>query len=549
MSLNPTGIEQEMLELLNRMRMNPLPELGLMTDNVATTPAHSANAEINAALSFFKVSGPTLASQWSQLVAAPPLAWNEALYNAAAGHDQQMIQADLQDHQVPGEASLGTRVQNAGYTNFQLVGENIFAFGESAFGSHAAFAIDWGFTPTGIQDPPGHRNNMMNATFREVGIAIVPESNPGTHDAAGIEVGPLVITEDFGNRFNFGNPFLLGVVYRDTDGDSQYDAGEGLGGVNVHVAGSDMSFDTTTMTAGGWQLQAPAGTYSVTFSGGALGGPSTVSNVTVGTANTKVDLRAPTTPTPPPPPTFTNDPLVVGSTPVSVVHVQELRTAINTLRTSNGLTAFSFDDVLVAGVTPVRAVHLQQLRQAVNEVFTHAGVAAPTYTDPVIVAGTTVVKAAHIQELRTAARGPQGSSSGITIAASDVDASVAMTSSTPPSAGTEIDARAETPAPPGSTAERPIPDGLASLVNQVSTITDGASYAGDGLAVPDHDVAGDSTGGDAWRSPFFWIRWSVTDDAAREGDPGTSLELVRALDPVVSDAMPDPIVPVLVRRY
>src|SRR5262245_5308453 len=203
LSLNPTGLEQEMLELMNRMRMNSAPELSLMTDNVSTTPAHSPNPEINAALSFFKVSGPTLASQWSQLVAAPPLAWNGALDDAATGHDQQMIQADLQSHQVPGESDLATRTQAAGYTNFQLIGENIFAFGQSAFGSHAAFAIDWGNDPsgTGIQTPPGHRNNMMNATFREIGIAIVPENNAGT------SVGPLVITEDFGNRFNIGNPF------------------------------------------------------------------------------------------------------------------------------------------------------------------------------------------------------------------------------------------------------------------------------------------------------------------------------------------------------
>lgn len=419
MSFDPTGMEQEMLELLNRMRLAPAAEIGLLTDNVAATPAHSANADVNSALSFFHVSGPDLAAQWSLLVPAAPLAWSPALYDSATAHNQQMIAHDDQQHQLPGEQSLGVRVQTAGYTGFSSVGENIFAFAQSPFAAHAAFAIDWGMTPTGIQTPPGHRDNMMSATFREVGLALTPESNAST------TVGPLVITEDYGARFAQGNPFVLGVVYKDLDGDGAYDAGEGLAGVSVHVDGVS-DFDTTTMTAGGWQLQAPAGTYSVTFSGGTLATPSTVSNVTVAGANTKVDLRASR---------FTDEPLVVASTPVSAVHIQELRDTINTLRTGSGLTAFTFTDpVLTPGVTPVRAVHIEELRQAVNEVFTHAAATVPTYTDPVIVPGETVVKAAHIEELRTAARGPQGTPSAVTLAAEILESLASPVTAAPPEA-------------------------------------------------------------------------------------------------------------------
>jgi uncharacterized repeat protein (TIGR01451 family) len=60
-----------------------------------------------------------------------------------------------------------------------------------------------------------------------------------------------------------------------------------------------------------------------------------------------------------PPLTFTDDPLTLQVTPINAVHITELREAINTLRSNNGLEAFSFtDSALTAGVTQVRAVHL-----------------------------------------------------------------------------------------------------------------------------------------------------------------------------------------------
>jgi hypothetical protein len=46
------------------------------------------------------------------------------------------------------------------------------------------------------------------------------------------------------------------------------------------------------MTAGGYQLQVPNGTYNVTVSGGALGTPRVMSNIVVSSANRKVDFEA-----------------------------------------------------------------------------------------------------------------------------------------------------------------------------------------------------------------------------------------------------------------
>lgn len=287
LSFNPTADEQYMLELVNRFRANPQAELGLMTSSLGTQ-ARSSDADVDSALRFFRTNGVVLQQQWSSLTAAPPLAWNAALTSAAEFHSQAMIAANMQEHQLPGGPNLSQRATNAGYTNFRALGESIFAYARSIDHGHAGFLLDWGEGPNGIQDPPGHRNTAISRDFREIGIRILSENNPATL------VGPLVMTLDFGNRFNFGNSFLLGVVYSDADGDAFYSAGEGLGGVQVQVRNTGNDFGpviavATSMSAGGYQIQVPPGTYNITFSGGAFGSAVTYRNVTVGADNVKLD--------------------------------------------------------------------------------------------------------------------------------------------------------------------------------------------------------------------------------------------------------------------
>lgn len=292
LSFNPTADEQLMLELLNHLRMFPAENLALMTTSLGAQ-ARSGDADTDAALRFFRTSGTVLAQQWAALTPVPPLAWSQDLYEAAEFHSQQMILADQQTHQAPGEPDLGQRAANAGYTNFTTLGENVYAFARSIFHGHAGFALDWGDTDTGIQQPPGHRDSMMNASFREVGIRVLRE------DSSTTDVGPLVITQDFGARFNSGGAYLLGVVTSDSDGDRMYDVGEGLGGVSVTLVGAAGTFSTTSMSSGGYQVQAPPGVYEVTFAGGAFGGAVTYRGVSIGTQNVKLDaIRGVTPPAP-----------------------------------------------------------------------------------------------------------------------------------------------------------------------------------------------------------------------------------------------------------
>ncbi|MFO1022297.1 MAG: CAP domain-containing protein [Planctomycetales bacterium] len=191
LTYDPTSTEQLFLYDTNRVRVDPQGELSYLF--TSTSPLTSPDSNVNAAMSYFHVDTATFLSQWSALVATAPLAWNDNLYNAAVGHNAAMIAADTQSHQVAGEKSLAGRLTDAGY-NYSTAGENVYAYTYSEFYGHSGFLIDWG------NATPGHRDNIMNSAYKEVGISVTPENNSAT------AVGPLVVTQDFGVRFGDTNP-------------------------------------------------------------------------------------------------------------------------------------------------------------------------------------------------------------------------------------------------------------------------------------------------------------------------------------------------------
>lgn len=97
---------------------------------------------------------------------------------------------------------------------------------------------------------------------------------------------------------------------------------------------------------------------------------------------------------------FTDDPATPGSTLIRAVHILELRTAVNFVRTAAGLPPASFTTVVAVG-QPVRAADITEVRTALNAAFAVLGIPAPSYTDPSLGTGTTV-KAAHVNEPRRA---------------------------------------------------------------------------------------------------------------------------------------------------
>lgn len=276
----PTNEEQELLEWINHLRADPSGEFDRLITDAATRTAISS--DITNALRFFSVDLALFRTQMQAFSAVAPLAWSVELENAAAGHSAAMIAADTQSHQLPGEPGLGTRAQNAGYS-FSTLGENVYAFASSVPFGHAGFVVDWGFGTGGMQTPPGHRNNLMNGNFTEIGIDVTHESNTAT------QVGPLVITQDLGSRFSYA-PQVLGVVFTDGDNDAFYDAGEGKGGITVTLTGTGGTFTTTTWASGGYQIAVPQGSYTITFSGGVLTSAVSLAT-TLGSVNRKVDLN------------------------------------------------------------------------------------------------------------------------------------------------------------------------------------------------------------------------------------------------------------------
>ena len=101
--------------------------------------------------------------------------------------------------------------------------------------------------------------------------------------------------------------------------------------------------------------------------------------------------------------TFTDDPLVPRNTLVKVVHVTELRLAIDRERTRRSLPAFAWTDpVLTPGSARFRLIHVSEMRTALTQAYQAAARTPPTYTDAVIVANQTSVRAVHILELRAA---------------------------------------------------------------------------------------------------------------------------------------------------
>lgn len=285
---DPTNDEQYYLELINRARANPTAEgirLALTTDpNVVN------------AYTYFGVNLVLMQSQFALIAPAPPLSMNATLLNAARAHSQNMLQNNYQGHSGP-DGSLGTRL--AGYTagaNGWSIGENVFAYSKSVWYGHAAFQVDWGGSAAtgGMQSPPGHRQNIHNDAFREVGIGIVLGTANG--------MGPQLVTQDFGTVGGL-SPFVTGVVYRDLNNNGAYDPGEGLGGVTVTIA--NVSSYAVTASSGGYSVPVPAsGNYTVTFSGGTA--PATQKNVSViNSQNTKLDYVVTGTATPTPTPTAT----------------------------------------------------------------------------------------------------------------------------------------------------------------------------------------------------------------------------------------------------
>lgn len=239
-------------------------------------------------------------------VGAQPLAFDSNLNTASENHSAWMIATDTFSHTGAGGSDPGARMTAAGY-----VFSGSWAWGEN---------IAWASTraPAGLQDEvlllhtnlmnsSGHRANILNDSYREIGIGF-EVGQYGSYEGA-------FVTQDFATTAS--SPFLTGVAFDDLDGDRSYDIGEGLGNFTVSATNNATGAvkTTTTALAGGYDLELPAGTYTITFSGS--GFATTTRLATIGSKNVKLDLIDPTvsvgTTTPPPVTSPTDQPTLTGT--------------------------------------------------------------------------------------------------------------------------------------------------------------------------------------------------------------------------------------------
>ncbi len=265
----PTDEEQLYLEYINRARADPAAE--------GTRLRTTTDPDVLSAYNSFGVDLDLMESQFAAIAPAAPLAMNAQLTAAARLHSEDMFTNEFQQHIGSDGSSPGQRVTAQGYS-WITVGENIFAYAEGVFYGHAGFEVDWGPGPGGMQTPPGHRTSIHSADFREVGVGVVIGSNGS--------VGPQLVTEDFATRQS-ATPLVSGVVYYDLNGNSFYDLGEGIGGVNVDVEPG--TFYAVTANSGGYAVPVLGnGTYTVTFTAAGLATEQQFITVT-GAKNVKVD--------------------------------------------------------------------------------------------------------------------------------------------------------------------------------------------------------------------------------------------------------------------
>ncbi|MEO5322229.1 CAP domain-containing protein [Mesorhizobium sp. CC13] len=214
-------------------------------------------------------------------VGAQPLAFDNDLSEAAENHDKWMLATDIFSHTGSGGSSPTSRMKSAGYvlTGTWATGENI---------AWATTRAPTGYTDevkllhTNLMNSSGHRANILNPTFREVGLGFEVGDYKGRTSA--------FVTEDFAKSGT--DLFLTGVAFDDKDGDRFYDPGEGMGTISVTARNSlGQTFKTTTSAAGGYDLVLKPGTYTVTFSGTNIA--TSTKTVSIGTKNVKVDLIDP----------------------------------------------------------------------------------------------------------------------------------------------------------------------------------------------------------------------------------------------------------------
>lgn len=244
--------EQYLIELMNRARLDPLAEAARMGIN------------LNDGLAAGQISG----------AAKQVLAPNAILESVATNHSLWMLNADVFSHTGVNGTSPAQRIAAAGY-NWQNCGENLALVGNTGVETLQSQIETMN---TNLFLSAGHRVNLMNGVFRELGVG----SETGVFTQAGTNFNANALSLEFGQLGTAR--FLTGVAYTDTNLDRFYSIGEGVAGV-VFTSGA---VTTSTAAAGGYGMA--LGSSAVTAVTGRAGTVNFAVNVDMSIGNVKLDV-------------------------------------------------------------------------------------------------------------------------------------------------------------------------------------------------------------------------------------------------------------------
>lgn len=118
-----------------------------------------------------------------------PFCVHPKLQRAARAHSKDMIRRDYFSHDTKGKYTFDRRLKSFGYTargfRYYTIGENI-AYGSGSRGAPRNIMRAW-------MKSPGHRRNILNGRFREIGIG----TYTGKYKTYN---GTTMYTADFGTR-------------------------------------------------------------------------------------------------------------------------------------------------------------------------------------------------------------------------------------------------------------------------------------------------------------------------------------------------------------
>ncbi len=280
LAFDPTGGEQELLQLVNRFRTDPQGEFSRLI--ATTSPLIARDSVLQLDLDYAQVNGSALQAQLAGMQPVPPVAWNDAISSFAAAHNTRMLATSPPQQFHSNSLERRNALINAGVNlriaaGEKITAENVFGYGKSALHTFAAFVIDWERGgPNGMRSDVGHRMAISNSDFEQVGQAITPFAGSG--------FGPQVTTQVFAN-IESPRAMVVGAVFEDRNFSRWYEAGEGLGNVQIVFSGTAGTFTTQSLGAGGYQVALPAGTYTATATGVGMKHAVILSDVTVGSTN------------------------------------------------------------------------------------------------------------------------------------------------------------------------------------------------------------------------------------------------------------------------